>query len=91
MELAQEKKNHNKGGAVVRYEPQTTQLLDSKPNFKEYFQRVGCYNLCVKLQGYHMDIAKEFALNFDGLNVKIGPLEFKVIEESISTATEIPT
>jgi hypothetical protein len=38
----------------------------------------------------HPEVAREFALNFDGTKTKVGTLEFEVSELSISAATEIP-
>ena len=37
-----------------------------------------------------MQITKEFALNFTGLNSKVGMLESQISPEVISTVTEIP-
>jgi hypothetical protein len=36
------------------------------------------------------EVAKEFALNFNGTKNKVGMLEFDVSEHSISVATNIP-
>jgi hypothetical protein len=66
------------------------QLLDSDPLIREAFQRVGCINFCQKMQRGHPEVAREFALNFDGTKTKVGILEFEVSERSISVATEIP-
>ena len=54
------------------------------------FKQVGCWNFCEKLQGGHAQITKEFALNFTGLNSKVGMLELQVSPEVISTVTELP-
>jgi hypothetical protein len=90
MEPEKKKKKSNKGGEIVRLEPQGLQLLDSDPTFRETFQRVGCLTFCERLQGHHMEVAKEFSLNFDGVKTKIGPLEFQVSEDTIATTTGIP-
>jgi hypothetical protein len=66
------------------------QLLDSEPLIREAFQRVGCINFCQKMQRGHPEVAREFALNFDGTKTKVGILEFEVSELSISAATKIP-
>jgi hypothetical protein len=65
-------------------------LLDSELLIREAFQRVGCINFCQKMQRGHREVAKEFALNFNGIKTKVGMLEFEVSELSISVATEIP-
>jgi hypothetical protein len=42
------------------------------------------------MQRGHPEVARQFALHFDGLKTKVGDLEFEVSETSISTATWIP-
>jgi hypothetical protein len=42
------------------------------------------------MQRGHLEVAREFALNFDGTKTKLGILEFEVSEFSISVETEIP-
>jgi hypothetical protein len=89
MEAQQMKKVH-KGGEIVRVEPHDLQLINSDPLFKESFQRVGCLAFCEKMQRGHPEVAKQFALNFNGVKTKVGTLEFEVTEQSIATTTEIP-
>jgi hypothetical protein len=78
MESSQQNKKIYKGGEIVRSEPHDMQLVNSDPFFRECFQRVGCITFCEKLQKGHMEVAKEFALNFDGVKTKVGSLEFQV-------------
>jgi hypothetical protein len=85
-----QKKKIYKGGDIVRFEPQGLQLLDSNPIFREYFQIVGCLTFCENLQGGHMEVAKQFSMNFDGVKTRVGSLEFQVTEKTIATTTEIP-
>jgi hypothetical protein len=35
------------------------------------FEKVVCIRLCEKLQGYRMQVEKEFALSFDGIRDKV--------------------
>jgi len=42
------------------------------------------------MQGYHKQMAMDFALNFDGIKTKVGPLEVAVNPDTIAAATEIP-
>jgi hypothetical protein len=65
-------------------------LLDYEPLIKEAFQRVGCINFYQNMQRRHPEVAKEFALNFDGTKTKVGILEFEVSELSISATTKKP-
>jgi hypothetical protein len=85
-----QKKKIYKGGDIVRFEPQGLQLLDSNPIFREYFQTVGCLTFCENLQGGHMEVAKQFSMNFDGVKTRVGSLEFQVTEQTIATTTEMP-
>jgi hypothetical protein len=89
MDSSQQRKAH-KGGGIVRTEPCYMHLFYSKPLIRKVFQRVGCINFCQKMQRAHPEVAREFALNFDGTKTKVGTFEFEVSEFSISTATEIP-
>ena len=41
------------------------------------------------MQRGHSEVAKQFALNFDGNKTRVGDLEFEVTEASISVATRI--
>jgi hypothetical protein len=89
METPQSKKAH-KGGKIVRTEPVDMRLFDTNPIAREAFQRVGCLSFCQNMQRGHLEVAKEFALHYDGRKTKVGDLEFEVTEASISTATGIP-
>jgi hypothetical protein len=89
MDTPQQKKSH-KGGSVVRTEPCDMQLFDVEPLIREVFQRVGCLNFCQNMQRGHPEVAREFALNFDGTKTKVGTLEMEVSEATIAATTEIP-
>jgi hypothetical protein len=65
-------------------------LFDTEPMAREAFQRVGCLSFCQNMQRGHPEVAKEFALHFDGRKTKVGDLEFEVTEAYISAATWIP-
>lgn len=45
---------------------------------------------CENIQGYNLQLTKDFAKSFDGLEAKIGTLTFPVIEVTIKVAIEIP-
>jgi hypothetical protein len=42
------------------------------------------------MQRGHPEVARQFALHFDGLKTKVGDFEFEVSEVSIATTTRIP-
>jgi hypothetical protein len=71
MECQQGKKI-DKGGDIVRFEPHDMQLINFEPFFKEDFQRVGCLNFFQKIQRGHLEVAKQFALNFKGKRLRWG-------------------
>jgi hypothetical protein len=54
------------------------------------FEQVGCIRFCEKLQVYNMQVAKEFSLSFNGIEVKVGNMKCLVFEDTIAAATEIP-
>ena len=66
------------------------QLLYSDPLMREAFQRVGCINFYQNMQRGHLEVAREFSLNFNGTKTIVGMLEFEVSKLSIYFSTEIP-
>jgi hypothetical protein len=86
---SQEKKKY-KGGNVLRYEPQEMTLVNSDPAYRVSFEQAGCMRFCERIQGYNVQLTKEFTLNFNGVNTIIAGVTFPVSEETISAATEIP-
>jgi hypothetical protein len=89
MDTPQRKKYH-KGGSVVRIEPFGMHLFDATPMVREFFQRVGFLSFCQNMQRGHPEVARQFALHFDGIKTKVGNLEFQVSEASMVGATELP-
>jgi hypothetical protein len=71
MDQNKDKKKVHKGGDIVRFKPQGLQLLDLNIVFKESFQAVGCLTFCEKIQGGHMEVEKQFSLNFEGTKTKV--------------------
>ena len=75
---------------MVMFEPLSTTMLDENPMFKDSFRQVGCLRFCQKLEGFHVQVARDFALNYDGIKSKVGPLEITISPDSIAQATKIP-
>jgi len=65
-------------------------LFEADPMAREVFRRVGCLTFCQNMPRGHPEVTRQFSLHFDGLNTKVGGLEFEVSKTSISVATEIP-
>jgi hypothetical protein len=83
-------------GAMVanRHEPETYADLEALPEYKatrEIFKQAGWEPFLKKFNGYDDAITLQFALHFDGETAKVGGLEFKVTEEFIAEAIELPT
>jgi hypothetical protein len=77
-----------------RHEPETYVDLEALPEHKatkEIFKRAGWEPFLRKFNGYNDAITLQFALHFDGETAKVGGLEFRVTEEFIAEAVELPT
>lgn len=79
-----------KGGAIICIEPQDLVLFEDDPTFRASFERVGCMSFCQRIQRFHQQVTKYFALHFYGVKTKVGDLEFAVTPQTISAATGIP-
>jgi hypothetical protein len=60
------------------------------PTFRVSFEQAGCMRFCEKIQGYNVQVTKEFSLNFNGVQSRIVDFTFQVSEETVVVATEIP-
>ena len=67
-----------KGRAIIRTKPQDLVLFEDEPTFRASFERVGCMSFCQRIQGFHQQVTKDFALHFDGTKTKVGDLELFV-------------
>jgi hypothetical protein len=65
-------------------------LINEDLEVRASFEQFGCMAFCRKIQGFNMRLAKKFTLSFDGFCVVISGVIFQVIEETMSTATDIP-
>jgi len=86
MDNPHHKKIH-KGGDIMRTKPYDMHLFYSETLIREAFQRVGYINFCQRMKRGHLEVAREFALNFNGTKNRVGILEFEVSKVSISVAT----
>jgi ATP-dependent RNA circularization protein (DNA/RNA ligase family) len=73
----------------VRFEPRSLNLVNAYPTIKMSFEQDGCMSFCEKVQGYNVQLTKQFDLNFKGVSTTIARIIFPVSEDTISTATEI--
>ena len=56
-----------------------------------WFELVGCYRFCKKLQGYNDQVSQDFAKNYDGEKAQLDFLLLYVNENTIVEVTEMPT
>lgn len=77
-------------GANFRIEPQDLTFINADPTIRVSFEKVECIRFCEKNQGYNVQLTKESAMNFNGLEVNIGELTFPFLDVSILYATKIP-
>lgn len=89
MEGSVERKDH-RSGKCLRNEPEGLDITLKNKEVEQAFKQARCWNFCKKLQGGHAQVTKEFALNFAGLNSKVGMLELPVSPDMIAIVTEIP-
>jgi hypothetical protein len=47
---------------VVRFEPQNLNLVNTDPTIRVSFEQVGCMRFCEKVQGYNVQLTKQFSL-----------------------------
>jgi hypothetical protein len=71
-------KKKYKGGKFFRYEPQGMTLVNSDPTYKVSFEQAICMRFCEKVQGYNVQLTKQFSLNFNGVITTIVGVTFLV-------------
>ena len=69
----QEKNKYNKGGSVLRCEPQSLKLVNFDPPFRVSFEQVGCMRFC---EVCNLELTKHFSLNFNGVQRNIDDITF---------------
>jgi hypothetical protein len=79
-----------KVGPTLRTELDGTWYFESHPEVADFFKQVGCFTYCEKLQIFHQQVSKVFALSYDGRKAIIGKEEFIVDEASIAEFTGLP-
>ena len=61
-----------KGGPALKKELGDIIYLEAHLEFCQFFKDAGFYKFCEKIQGSHHQVAKAFALSFDGSKAIIG-------------------
>ena len=83
------KEQQRKGGEPNRFEPISTEELIASPTIVSYFQEVGCYEFCERVQRIHShpQLTKLFSLNLHNHQVHLAGVKFELTTNSISTTT----
>ena len=87
------KEQQRNGGKENMFEPINTKELTTSPTIVSYFQEVGCYEFCDKVQKVqsHPQLTKIFVLNLNDHKVHLAGVNFDLITTSeISMTTRIP-
>lgn len=75
---------------MVRYELMDLKMVNEETSFATTFTSAGCMRFCQKLQGYHAQVSKDFAVIFFGTASKVGVLNFMVSPKTIAQEKKIP-
>ena len=77
-----------KSGIANRVEPSSVEQIDAAA--KELLQRSGFYQVLQRFSRENYGVSMDFAQSFNGQQVSVGSLKFKVTEAFISEATGLP-
>jgi hypothetical protein len=77
-----------KSGIFNRVEPSSMEQIDASA--KELLRRSGFYQFLQKFLGENYGVAMAFAQSFNGQQVSVGLLKFKITESFILEATGLP-
>jgi hypothetical protein len=72
---------------VVRIEPNGSQALLLFNNAKKYLEDSGWLMFVQRFEGFHLFVAQQFTLTFDGCRANVGDIQLELSEEFISSAT----
>ena len=78
-----------KSGTVNRVEPSTVD--QSNEAVRQILQGSKFFNFLKKFSGENYGVSTAFAQSFDGQQVRVGSLKFKITEAFIFEATGLPT
>ena len=62
----------SKAGPTLRSELDGTWYLEAHLEVADFFRLVGVFSYCEKLEYFHQQLSKAFALSYDGRRVVIG-------------------
>lgn len=65
-------------------------FLVAYPKVKKQLQKVSWLKIIEKFEGYDIEVTREFAQAFDGVETEIGDIRLKLTESFIVEATKLP-
>jgi hypothetical protein len=90
MVVSQSIRKKARSGRAMRFEPQDLELINEDSTIKASFEQVGCFHFYERIKGYNAKLAEKFSLNFIGVSTTIVGITFRVTDETLSAAMEIP-
>ena len=80
------------GGRVNIFEPLNTKELMASPMRVSYFQEMGCFEFCERVQQVqsHPELTRNFILNLHDHQVNLAGVNFEMTTNTIVIATGIP-
>jgi hypothetical protein len=75
---------------VVRDEPNGCQALLKFDGAYSDLENHGWLAFIRKFDGYKFDVARKFALSFDGCRAKVGDVQLEITEQFLISATSLP-
>jgi hypothetical protein len=91
MPVSQRIRKKVRSGRVMKSEPQDLELINEDLIIRASFEKFGCMRFYERIKGYNVNLVEQFTLNFTGVSMTIVGITFRVIEETFSAATEIPS
>lgn len=77
-------------GLIVRTKPIGVKYMEGYPHLKGMLQKAGWLSFIEKLNGYHKEITKSFAISLDVMDAEIGDIKFAMTKYFIAEAAKLP-
>ena len=79
-----------KSGHAKRLEPESSRLVETNEQVSKRFAEAGWLNCIRKFQGHDIEATYHFILSLNGSSVTVKGVSFRVTEDSIAEAIEVP-
>ena len=78
------------GGLICRLDPNNTEWIMKFLRLAKLMKKVGWFNFCEKLQGYHSQVTMLFIKNYRDEKAQLESLIVRVNEDSIAEEIDVP-